>query len=48
VRAFAAPGTIAFLARGKRCFAQVAGRLLLARPDIGTTVAQEIARNLPY
>jgi hypothetical protein len=43
---FEAPGTFAFLSKSRRCYAQVAGRLLLRRPDLGERIGAELARNL--
>jgi hypothetical protein len=44
--AFEAPASFAFLSRSKRCYGQVAGRLLLQRPDLGERIAAEMDRNL--
>jgi hypothetical protein len=41
-----APGTFLFLSENRRCFGQVAGRLLLRKPDLGERIGAEIARNL--
>src|SRR5437867_9835660 len=43
---FAGPGTFAFLSEDRGCFGQVAGRLLLRRPDAGERIAAEVARSL--
>lgn len=43
---FDAPGTFVFLSEDRRCVGQVAGRLLLRRPDVGERVAFEVARHL--
>jgi hypothetical protein len=46
--AFEAPASFVFLSRTKRCYGQVAGRLLLRRPDLGERIAAEMDRNLVF
>lgn len=41
-----APGTFFFLSEDRRCFGQVAGRMLLRRGGVGERIAAEVARNL--